>query len=64
MAETLNEYSNGFDVDAYLTSRFADPRCQEDESLVRNFALQNIHDYTSGRNPRLQSKGQQTSKYI
>ena len=51
MAETQNEYSNGFDVDAYLTSRFADPRCQEDESLVRNFALQNIHDYFRKKSP-------------
>ena len=51
MAETLNEYSNGFDVEAYLTSRFVDPRCQEDESLVRNFALQNLHDYFRKKSP-------------
>ena len=45
MAETPNGYSEGFDIDAYLSYRFTDPRCLEDESLVRIFALQNLHDY-------------------
>ena len=44
MEETLGDYSKEFDVETYLTSRFPVPG-QEYESLVRQFAVRNLHEF-------------------
>ena len=48
MEETFGDYSKGFDVDTFLTSRFAavpGQGTQEYESLLREFAMRNLHDF-------------------
>ena len=42
----LNDYSEGFDTDAYLTSRFTVPGPPEDSEFpMHNFAVKTLHDY-------------------
>ena len=56
MEETLGDYSKEFDVDTYLTSRFLVPGqgIQEHESLMREFAVRNLHEFFSIRKKPLE----------